>query len=201
MFIRKMIWNDVEFFTYILAIELEKNVEFKNSPIVLWGCYTSFDSPAFQNPNVREFLETFSTVKDKIMIQIDSVCGPISDLPGIFITPSVLPPGEHVTHDQALNAINAHLKTPYIPVDKNFKTLGFFPSREGCPIQEITDDGVVYNNGIKYGKEILNGDKNPQWVTKLVEKSKTNCYPKLSHYKISENGTKKNVYITTTKLF
>ena len=194
-----MIWNGAEFFTDILMIELEKGVEFKNSPIALYGSSTSFDSPAFKNPNIKQFLETFSAIKDNIIFEIDSVCGSIVDLPGIFIVPGVCCLGKNVTHDEVLDAINAHLKTPYIPVDENFRSLGFFPSREGCPIREIATDGIVYNNGILYGKETT--DDSPQWVTELIEESKKNCNPMLSHYKISENGTKKKAYILTSEIF
>jgi hypothetical protein len=194
-----MIWNNAEFFTYRMMIELENGVEFKNSSIALYGSCALFESPAFKNPNIKEFLKTFSAVRDNTVIEIDSVCGPIVDLPGIFIIPGSYYPGTYVTHDEALNVINAHLETPYIPVDKNFKVLGFFPSREGCPIREIASDGIVYNNGIIYGKETTNDS--PQWVTELVEESKKNCHPTLSHYKISENGTKKKAYIITTELF
>jgi hypothetical protein len=188
-----MIWNDAEFYTSLFLVELEKGVPFENSPIGLYGAFTSFESPAFKNSRVKKFLETFSNVRDRIGIEVDQVNGPLTTLPGIFVFP-----GGRVSHGDAIDAINAHLDVPYEPLHSDFRALGFFPSRDGHPVREISKEGVVFSDKVKYGQEFTSNF--PEWAIDLAESAKDHCDARLTHYKVSENGTKKKAYVHVTHL-
>ena len=189
-----MIWNDAEFYTSLFLVELEEGVPFNDSPIGLYGSLTSFESPAFKTPEIREFLNTFSEVKNRIGIEIDKVDGIVTALPGIFVFP-----GQGVSQEDALNVVNAHLASPYEPIHSDFRTLGFFPSREGSPVREISKEGIVYSDKVEYGQEFPKDF--PEWAVELAEDAKVHCDARLTHYKVSEGGTKKKAYVHATRLF
>ena len=189
-----MIWNNAEFYTSLFLVELEKGVPFENSPIGLYGAFTSFESPAFKNPEIKKFLETFSRVRNRMGIEIDQVDGVVTALPGVFVFPR-----NEVSHKDALNTINAHLAVPYEPIHSDFRALGFFPSRDGCPVREISKEGVVFNDKVEYGQESIKDF--PDWAIELAEGAKAHCDARLTHYKVSENGTKKKAYVHVTRLF
>ena len=188
-----MIWNDAEFYTSLFLVELEEGVPFKDSPIGLYGAFTSFESPALRDSKVKEFLGTFSGVRDRVGIEVDQVKGPVTTLPGIFVFP-----GGGVSHDDALNAINAHLEIPYNPLHSDFRALGFFPSRDGHPIREISKEGIVFSDRVEYGQEFTKDF--PDWAIDLAEIAKEHCDARLTHYKVSDNGTKKKAYVHLTHL-
>ena len=189
-----MIWNEAEFYTSRFLVELEEGVPFQDSPIGLYGAFTSFESLAFRNPEIKGFLHTFSNVKDRVGVEIDRVEGIVTALPGIFVFP-----GMGVSHEDALNSINAHLPSPYEPVHSDFRALGFFPSRDGCPVREVSKEGIVFSDKIEYGQEFTKDF--PDWAVELAEDAKVYCDAKLTHYKVSEGGTKKKAYVHVTHLF
>jgi len=189
-----MIWNNAEFYTSRFMVELEKNVKFQDSPIALYGLLTSFKSPAFRDSTVRDFLESFSSVRNNIGIEIDNVTEVITELPAIFVFPD-----KRLNHSQVLGVVNQHLETPYEPVTKDFRALGFFPSRENCPIREVSAEGVVYNNKEMYGKESTGAI--PDWGITLVENAGKFCDAKYNHYKVTNNPLTQKVYIHANNLF
>jgi hypothetical protein len=189
-----MIWNNAEFYTSVLMVELEKNVKFQDSPIALYGLLTSFQSPAFRDSTVRDFLESFSSVQNNIGIEIDRVEEVITKLPAIFVFPN-----KKLSHSQVLEVVNQHLETPYEPVNKDFRALGFFPSREGCPVREVSAEGIVYNNKEVYGKE--GTGEIPEWGIPLVEEASKFCDAKYNHYKVTDKPPTQKVYIHANNLF
>ena len=189
-----MIWNDAEFYTSFFMIELEEGVSFLDSPIALYGAFTSLDSPALRDPAVKEFLQGFTHVQNQMAIEIDKVEGMVKELPGIFILPA-----RGISHVDALRLVNEHLDSPYTPVHSDFRAIGFFPSRDECPVREVSKEGIAYNNGVEMGKEVIASP--PGWAMKLVEGASKYCDARYSHYKISENGTRNKAYTHATKLY
>lgn len=182
-----MIWNNLEFYTSQLGLELENGIAVPNSPIALCLGFTSLDSPALSDPQVKSFLKTFEKFLTRAYVEIDNPVGPITDLPGIFLTA-----GNGFSQQNVLDAINIHLSTPYTPFISDFFTLGFFPSREGSPVREITKDGKVYANGVQIATEHTSNP--PQWALDLLSEAKNYGDFTYNHHKISTDGQTKKVY-------
>lgn len=175
-------------------IELEEGVDFSNSPISLNFGMTSLDSSALSDPSVKLFLESFEKFGVRAGFEIDVVEEVIKEKPGIFITP-----GEGITRDDALAAINSHRKEPYVPFLPDFYGIGFFPSRPGSPVREFDVEGNGYENGIIVVKE---GIKNPSdWCLAMVEEAKKHCNCFYNHYKTAIDGSHKKTYVLATEIY
>ena len=189
-----MKWNNAEIYTSFFMVELENGVRFYDSPLGLYGAFTSLESPFFADPEIKSYLESFLDIRYNFGMEVD-VKGPVlKELPGIFISAA-----GSVDQAKALEVLNQHLEVPYTPVTPDFRVLGFFPSRPGSPIREIAKDGVVYQNGKEYAKEFTS--EAPPWAEELVAKAAQHCDAKYNHYKITENPFSEKAYIHATKLY
>jgi hypothetical protein len=188
-----MIFNNSDFYTSLLMIELEEGVPFHESPISLNFGMTSLDSPALANPEVKAFLETFAHFGVRAGFEVDTPEEVLSEKPGIFITV-----GNGITQQDALDAINAHLPEPHVPHLADFHAIGFFPSRPGSPVREMSADGSGYQDGQLVVKEgVINP---PDWALEMVEEAKKHCDCFYNHYKTSADGSNKKVYVLAEKI-
>jgi hypothetical protein len=188
-----MIINNSEYYTSLFMVELEEGVPFHESPISLNLGMTSLDSPALADPEVNSFIKSFEKFGNRLGIEIDHPAPLVTELPGIFITPTNL-----FTREEVLEAINAHLPEPYTPHIPDFYTIGFFPSRPGCPIREIAQDGKVYEKGVHIATEFI---RPTDWALEFAEKSKDHCRGWYNHHKVSADGLKKKVYIYCVEIY
>ena len=189
-----MIFNNSEFYTSLLMIELQEGVPFHESPISLNIGMTSLDSPALANPEVKAFLETFQKFGVRAGFEVDTPEEILSERPGVFITV-----GNGITQQDALDAINAHLAEPYVPHLADFHSIGFFPSRPGSPVRELAADGTGYQGGEPVVKEGVTNP--PDWALEMVEEAKKHCDCFYNHYKTSIDGSNKKTYVLAQAIY
>jgi hypothetical protein len=189
-----MIFNNSDFHTSLLMIELQEGVPFHESPISLNFGMTSLDSPALANPEVNAFLQTFTKFGVRAGFEVDTPEEVLSEKPGVFITV-----GNGITQQDALDAINAHLPEPYVPHLADFHSIGFFPSRPGSPVRELSKDGKGYQNGEVVVQEGVTNP--PDWALAMVEEAKKHCKCFYNHYKTSIDGTNRKVYVLTEEIY
>jgi len=189
-----MNWKDCKFEVGVLMVEMEEGVPFFDSPLSFNLSLTNLDgSEMLQDPAVKNFIKSFQKFGSRLGIEIDHPVPLLTELPGIFITP-----GTSFTREEVLEAINAHLPEPYTPYIPDFYTLGFFPSRPGCPIREIGQDGKVYEKGVHIATEYVVPD---DWAQSVAETSRKYCNGWYNHHKISADGLKKKVYIYCNEVY
>lgn len=189
-----MKWKNAEIYTSLFMVELKEGVPFLDSPLGLYGAFTSLESPFFGNSEVKSFLESFLPIRNRFGMEIDKVEPVLSYIPGIFICAN-----QDVSQKEALQVINQHRDVAYVPVHEDFRVLGFFPSRPGSPIREISKEGVVYQDGKEYAREYTTIA--PDWAQEVVSEAARHCDAKYNHYKITEEPFSKKAYVHATKLF
>lgn len=190
-----MNWNNCEFEASLLMVELQEGVAFYDSPIGLPLGLTNVDaSPMLQEPNVKDFIKSFEKFGTRVGLEIDNPVPLLLDRPGVFITP-----GDLFTRQEVLDSIEPYLTQPYTPYLPDFYTLGFFPSRPGSPVREITKDGKVYQDGNLIATEGVSNP--PEWALSLVEDAQQYCGASYNHYKVSTDGQTKKAYIYTNNLY
>jgi hypothetical protein len=189
-----MNWKDCKLEVGILMVEMEEGVPFFDSPLSLNLSLTNLDgSEMLQDPTVKAFIKSFEKFGSRVGIEIDNPVPLLTELPGIFITPTTL-----FTREEVVEAISTHLPEPYTPYIPDFYTIGFFPSRPGCPIREIAQDGKVYENGVHIATEFVVPN---EWALGLADTCKPYCNGGYNHHKISADGLRKKVYIYCTEVY
>ena len=189
-----MKWNDTEFYTSHFMVELIEGIPFFDSPLGLYGAFTSFDSPAFQDTEVKKFIQEFEPIQNTIGLEVDQATGVIQSLPGIFLFPAM-----GISQTKALEIVNRYVPQCYTPVHEDFRAIGFFPSRDGTPVREVSQGGITYTNGVEDGLEVISTPTG--WVESLVKEATKYCDAKYSHHKDSKHGSLNKAYVHATKIY
>lgn len=178
-----MKFYDLELHTPRLLVEIKEGVPFQNSAVGFHLHETAESSPSLQNETVKTFLNSFRQFGEAIGVEVDNPEAILNDLPGIFFFPIF---GEST--EDFIKEMNKHLDTPF-ELTREVRALGFFPSRPGKPVREITKTGEVYEGDTKIADEFVGNP--PQWAVDLITEGQSHSNIKYNHHKISLNGDRK----------
>jgi len=178
-----MNFYDFELHARRLLVEIKEGVPFQDGAVGFHLHETADTSPSLQDETVKNFLNSFRQFGEGIGVEVDNPEAILRALPGIFFFPIF---GGSV--EDFIEEMNKHLDTPF-ELTREVRALGFFPSRPGKPVREITKEGEVFEGTVKIADEFVGNP--PQWATDLISEGQSYSNIKYNHHKVSLNGDRK----------